>query len=208
DQGEDFELACRDAEGALAGGIGRERFECGGFRLDKYFSHDDCFADGFAAARDAEAEPDAEGREEDSDERAVELDGVLDDDEAVFGVLEGGDEKAADEAEDENVTLHDGVAKKYISALPMTSITPQSSANAFLMGRSLAIQDRVSPPAQVRLLTWSVDEADDPVFAPAIIVEFGTGWIGVPPSGCGHDLIFRNALADQRLLDPIRPLRR
>jgi hypothetical protein len=38
---------------------------------------------------------------------------VLDDDETVFGVLEGGDEDAADETEDENVTLHDGVRKKY-----------------------------------------------------------------------------------------------
>jgi hypothetical protein len=47
--------------------------------------------------RDAEAEPDAEGREEDGDERAAGLDGVLDDDEAVFGVLEGDDEEAVDE---------------------------------------------------------------------------------------------------------------
>ncbi len=70
------------------------------------------------SARDAEAEPDAEGREEDGDECAVELDGVLDDDEAVFGVLEGGDEEAADETEDENVALHDGVVKKYIPAYP------------------------------------------------------------------------------------------
>jgi hypothetical protein len=38
---------------------------------------------------------------------------VLDDDEAVFGVLEGGDEEAADETEDEGVALHDGVVKKY-----------------------------------------------------------------------------------------------
>jgi hypothetical protein len=37
---------------------------------------------------------------------------VLDDDEAVFGVLEGGDEKADDETEDEDVALHDGVLKK------------------------------------------------------------------------------------------------
>jgi len=37
---------------------------------------------------------------------------VLDDDEAVFGVLEGGDEQAADETEDEDVALHDGVREK------------------------------------------------------------------------------------------------
>jgi hypothetical protein len=38
---------------------------------------------------------------------------VLDDDEAVFGVLEGGDEEAAGETEDEDVAPHDGVVKKY-----------------------------------------------------------------------------------------------
>jgi len=61
-------------------------------------------------------QPDAEGREEDGDECAVDLDGVLDDDEAVFGVLKDGDEKAADDTEDENVALHDEVVEKYISA--------------------------------------------------------------------------------------------
>src|SRR5258708_1571278 len=113
DQGKDFELACRDAEGPLLGRIGSGGLEGGGFRRDKHFPHHDRFADGFATARDAEAEPDAEGREEDGDERAVDLDGVLDDDEAVFGVLEGGDEEAADETEDEDVALHDGIVKKY-----------------------------------------------------------------------------------------------
>ncbi len=111
DQGEDFELACRDAEGLLASCIGSEGFQGGGFCGDKHFLHHDCFADDFATARDAEAEPDAEGREEDGDERTVELDGVLDDDEAVFGVLEGGDEEAADETEDEDVAPHGGVQK-------------------------------------------------------------------------------------------------
>jgi len=113
DQGKDFELTCRDTQGLLLGRIGSEGFEGGGFRGNKHFLHHDRFADGFAAARDAEAEPDAEGREEEGDESAVELDGVLDDDEAVFGVLEGGDEEAADETEDEDVAPHDGVVKKY-----------------------------------------------------------------------------------------------
>jgi hypothetical protein len=113
DQGEDFELSWGDAEGSLVGCIGCEGFESGGFRGDKHFPHHDRFADGFATARDAEPEPDAEGREEDGDEPAVELDGVLDDDEAVFGKLEYGDEEAADETEDENVAPHEGVVKKY-----------------------------------------------------------------------------------------------
>jgi hypothetical protein len=118
DQGEDFELACRDAEGLLVNRIGSEGFEGGGFRGDKHFPHHDRFADGFATSRDAEAEPDPEAREEDGDERAVELDRVLDDDESVFGVLEGGDEEAAHKTEDEDVALHDGVVKKYIPAYP------------------------------------------------------------------------------------------
>jgi hypothetical protein len=118
DKGEDFELACRDAEGLLASGIGREGLEGRGFCGDEHFLHHHRFADGFAAARDAEAEPNAEGREEDGNERAIELDGVLDNDEAVFGVLEGGDEETADETEDENVAPHDGVVKKYILACP------------------------------------------------------------------------------------------
>ncbi len=124
DQGEDFQLAGRDAEGLLLGGIGCEggigNESSGGirrgFRRDEYFFHHDCFTYSFATTRDAEAEPDAEGREEDGDERAVDLDGVFDDDEAVFGVLEGGDEEAADEAEDEDVALHDLDVKKYTFA--------------------------------------------------------------------------------------------
>jgi hypothetical protein len=32
--------------------------------------------------------------------------------------LEGGDEETADETEDEDVALHDGVVKKYILAYP------------------------------------------------------------------------------------------
>ena len=51
DEGENFELAGRDAEGLLAGGIGREGFAGGGFRGDEHFLHYDRFADGFATAR-------------------------------------------------------------------------------------------------------------------------------------------------------------
>jgi len=108
-QGEDFEFACRNAEGLLLGGIGSEGFEGGGFHGDKDLLHHHRFADDFAAARDAEAEPDAERREEDGDERAVEFDGVLNDDEAVFGELQGSDEESADQTVDEDVALHDGL---------------------------------------------------------------------------------------------------
>ena len=113
DQVENFELACRDPEGLLFGRIGSEGFEGGGFCGERHFPHDDRFADGYATAGDADAEPDAEGRKEDGNKRAVKLDGMLDDEEAVFRVLQDGNEDAADETEDEGVALHDGVVKKY-----------------------------------------------------------------------------------------------
>ena len=91
------------------GRIGSEGFEGGG----KHFPHHDRFADGFATARDAEAEPDAERRKEDSNEGTVQLERVLDDDETVLGVLERGDENAADETEDQNVALHGGCREVY-----------------------------------------------------------------------------------------------
>jgi len=43
---------------------------------------------------------------------------VLDDDETVFGLLQGGDEEATDDAEDDDVALHDRVLKKYIPVFP------------------------------------------------------------------------------------------
>ena len=95
---------------AVFGANGARR---GGFRGDTHFPYDDLFANGIATARDAETKPDAEGREEDGDKRAVELDGVFDNEEAVFGVLERRDEETADETEDDDVALHDRVAKKY-----------------------------------------------------------------------------------------------
>ncbi len=113
DQGENFEFACGYAEDLLLGRIRSEWSEEGGFRGDTHFPYDDLFANGIATARDAETKPDAEGREEDGDKRAVELDGVFDNEEAVFGVLERRDEETADETEDDDVALHDRVAKKY-----------------------------------------------------------------------------------------------
>src|SRR5260370_39727995 len=50
DQGEDFELARRDAEGLLVGGIRSEGLEGGSFRGDKDCPHHDRFAAGLATA--------------------------------------------------------------------------------------------------------------------------------------------------------------
>jgi hypothetical protein len=43
---------------------------------------------------------------------------VFDDDEAVFTVLEDGNEDATDKTEDEDVALHHDDVKKYIPACP------------------------------------------------------------------------------------------
>ena len=123
DQRKGFEFARRDAERLLLGGIGSEGGwrERGGLGMDQHLSHHNRLADGFATARDAKAEPDAEGREQDGDQRAVEFDGMLDDDEAVFSVLEAGDEQATDDTEDEDVALHAGAVEKYTAAIPKSS---------------------------------------------------------------------------------------
>ena len=109
DQVQDFELACRDAEGLLASSIGNERFEGGCFDRNKHLLHNY----GFAIARKAESEPDSEAREKNGNERAVELDGVLDDHETIFGVLKDSNEETSDNTEDEHMTSHGGVVKKY-----------------------------------------------------------------------------------------------
>jgi len=59
-----------------------------------------------AAARDPKAKPAAEGGEEHSDQRSIELDRMLDDDEAVLGVLKRGDQQPANKTEDKDVPLH------------------------------------------------------------------------------------------------------
>ena len=130
DQGKNFELACRDAKGLLVGPIGSEGREGGGFRRHKHFPHHHRFPYGFATAPDPESEPDTEGRKEDGDESAIEFDGVFDDDEAIFGVLQGGDEEAADETENEGVAFHDMVVKKYTPAQADNQQAPQDRCEA------------------------------------------------------------------------------
>ena len=49
-----------------------------------------------------------------------------------------------------------------------------------------------------------VNKPDDPVLAPAFIVEFTTNWKQLPPWDRQHDPILRNALAYQSLFNPIR----
>ena len=94
DELENFELARGDGELLEAGGIGRKGFAGGWRGLD-----DDLGL--FACERDAE--PDAHCGEDDGDKPAIDFDGVLDDEEAVFGEFEQRDEDAASEAVEEDV---------------------------------------------------------------------------------------------------------
>src|SRR5829696_351611 len=81
DELQDLVLAWCDAEPCHSRRIGCERYRGlrwrGGGHRDQHFLDDH----GLPGTRHPEAEPDAEGREEESDEGAVDLDRVLDDEE-------------------------------------------------------------------------------------------------------------------------------
>ena len=68
--------------------------------------------------------------------------------------------------------------------------------------RSSCWEERI--PYLCLSLTRRVNKPDDPVFTPALIVEFGTDWIQLPPLDRQHDPIFCNALAYQSLFNRIR----
>jgi hypothetical protein len=104
DEAEDFELTRRNAEGVKLGLVeGEGEWRIGG---DKDFAEDDFLA-GFG---ELDTEPDAEGDEDDSDNGAIDLERMLDDEKLVFGPAEDGDENAADETENhdmaEGMALH------------------------------------------------------------------------------------------------------
>src|SRR5438270_6580094 len=63
-------------------------------------AHDDDLPNDFRGSGELEAEPDAEPREERGDETAVQLEGMLDDEVAVFDELEDRDQDAAEESID------------------------------------------------------------------------------------------------------------
>jgi hypothetical protein len=76
---------------------------------------------------------------------------VLDDDEAVFSVLEGGDEEAADETEDEDVALHDGIVKYNGDGEEVVSPRKNSRPIPVTFSISVppAIPSRTAAPARV-----------------------------------------------------------
>ena len=90
DQAEDFEFTGRDGQFGEAGRVGGEGRGGGPGRMRSERLR---FATG-----DGETEPDAECGEDGGDESAVILEGMLEDEEAVLGEFENGDEHTADEA--------------------------------------------------------------------------------------------------------------
>jgi hypothetical protein len=57
---------------------------------------------------------------------------------------------------------------------------------------------------RVFLSIWRVNKPDDPVFSMALIGVIGTRWTQLPPWHRQLDPILRNALAYQKLFDPLR----
>jgi hypothetical protein len=100
DEFEDIEFAAGDAE-VFALAIVKDE-GIGGRGWDRYFA-DDNFFFGFG---ELEAEPNAKYGEGKGGKPSVDFDGVLDDEEAIFGPLEEGDEDSADEAVDEDLASH------------------------------------------------------------------------------------------------------
>jgi hypothetical protein len=101
---QDLKLACRDADPLLLNRVGAKWR--GGRPGYRHLLHHDGFPDDFAPACHAQAQPDPEGGEEGGDERAIELDRVLDDDETVFSILERHNQDPADQAEYEDMARH------------------------------------------------------------------------------------------------------
>ena len=99
---QDLVLAGRDTEPCHARRIGRERSR--GLRWRRGRSRDQDFLDDhrLPGTRHPEAEPDAERREEECDEGAVDLDRVLDDEEPVLDQLEDVDQNSRKSAVDED----------------------------------------------------------------------------------------------------------
>jgi hypothetical protein len=120
DEAEDFKLAGGNADALLLACVqGKSR----SWLRDRERSGDGHFSHHYRlpSARDAEAEPDADGSEENGNECSVELERMLDYDESVFGVLECDDEDAADKTEGQDVALH-----------PASLAKPESSRTTIL----------------------------------------------------------------------------
>jgi hypothetical protein len=80
DERKNFELARRDPKRVELGLVQSEG-GCWRFGRDEDFAENDCFA----GLRQLDAQPDPEAGEEDGDEGAIDLKGVLDDKELVLG---------------------------------------------------------------------------------------------------------------------------
>src|SRR5687767_1131243 len=106
---EDLELARRDAELGEPGLVPPERAvdRNGDAHLDGHLYLNGHLAHDYRLARagELEAEPDPEAREDQRDDAAVDLEGVLEDEVPVLHQLEDGDQNAAKETVDEDGLL-------------------------------------------------------------------------------------------------------
>jgi hypothetical protein len=132
DEAEDFELTRRNAEGVKLGLVEGE----GGWRIggDEDFAKDDFFA-GFG---ELDAEPDAEGDEDDGDNSAIDLEGVLDDEELVLRPAKDGDEYAANEAENKDVAKDVALHVCWVDSTSVAKVRANaaSGAEAFLRAKT------------------------------------------------------------------------
>src|SRR5262249_11506795 len=100
DEFEDFQFSRSDTEGFSPLVIGEEGL--GGGRRDRNLFYDDALR----AAGELAAGPNAESCEGGSDQADVDLYGIVDDQEVVFGPFEDGDEDSADQAIEKDVAPH------------------------------------------------------------------------------------------------------
>jgi hypothetical protein len=70
----------------------------------------------------------------------------------------------------------------------------------------VVVRSDVGPPSvdRVFLSIWRVNKPDDPVLSMALVGVFETSWIQLAPWYRQLDPILRNALAYQKLFDPLR----
>ena len=105
-----------------------------------------------------------------------------------------------------------GISQRFESYKPISKVVPtqirwgHQSTQAL---RRYLLIDTISSSVSIRvdrmfLSIWRVNKPDDPVLSMAFIGVFGASWIRHPPWHRQLDPILRNALAYQKLFDPLR----
>src|SRR5580704_8050348 len=113
DQLQDFQLAGRDPQAFALFFVGDKRFAGGGRHGNvhrNFLNHDSVLRFG-----QLQAQPDAQDGEDRGGKPAVNFDGMVDDQEAVLGEFQHGDQNSADQTVDEDVALHSRVGIERLS---------------------------------------------------------------------------------------------